>query len=624
MSNPKKITIKTAKLTSSKSAKLKSAKGAKLKVNTIEPAAFKASPAAPPKLDSPKLTTIGGTSSKETIYVDVDDEITAIIDKVGGAKGSIIALVLPKRASVLQSVVNMKLLKRTAEESSKNLVLVTNEASLLPLAGMIGLHVAETPSSKPVIPPAPDSPNDEPESVDEPLDINDSSISPSDDFDPEAVADKPIGELAGLTPAVSEATEEVIVDDGSGDLDTVNHTTRPDVVPVRKNKKLTVPSFEKFRLRMVLGVLLLCGLVAGWMFATKVLPKATVAIQTNSQVVKSSLNLTLDTAAKAVDAENGIIPAVAQTAQKNYTQQVPATGQQNNGDKASGSVVFEASDCTLPAKKPSDIPAGSSVRSNGHTYITQEGASFSLSGVDTCVNYKTAKIDIIALKAGADYNLAAGSEFSGAGVGTGSASGGSDDIVKVVAQADIDSAKSKIAAQDATALKQELQAALQAKGLLPVTSTFLAGEQKVTSSANPGDTAETVAVSAVVPYSMLGIKQLDLQSLVTESVNEQIDSKKQKILDDGIAKAVFSQQTPATASSAVVTVKVQSVAGPEIQIATLKQQIAGKKAHEIKQIIGGLPGVTNVEVSYGPFWVSSAPKDVSKITVEVSKPALGQ
>jgi hypothetical protein len=97
------------------------------------------------------------------LYVDVDDEITAIIERVKSAKGGIIALVLPKRATVLQSIVNMRLLKRAAESEKKNLVLVTSEASLLPLAGLVGMHVAETPSSKPTIPPRPDMPSDEPD-----------------------------------------------------------------------------------------------------------------------------------------------------------------------------------------------------------------------------------------------------------------------------------------------------------------------------------------------------------------------------------------------------------------------------------------------------------------------------
>src|SRR5438105_4435466 len=92
------------------------------------------------------------TNDKETIYIDIDDEITTIIEKVRAANEKIVALVLPKRATVLQSIVNMKLLKRTADAEKKSLVLITSEAGLMPLAGTVGLYVAKTLQTKPAVP----------------------------------------------------------------------------------------------------------------------------------------------------------------------------------------------------------------------------------------------------------------------------------------------------------------------------------------------------------------------------------------------------------------------------------------------------------------------------------------
>ena len=64
--------------------------------------------------------SVAESPKKKTIYVDVDDEITAIIDKVKTAGEPIQALVLPKRATMLQSIVNMKLLKRAADQDNKS------------------------------------------------------------------------------------------------------------------------------------------------------------------------------------------------------------------------------------------------------------------------------------------------------------------------------------------------------------------------------------------------------------------------------------------------------------------------------------------------------------------------
>src|SRR5947209_11713113 len=106
-------------------------------------------------------------SEKDTIYVDIDDEITGIIDKLKSSDGKIVALVLPKRATVFQSIVNMKLLKRAADDSKKHLVLITAEAGLLPLAGAAGVHVAKTLTSKPEIPLAPQMSDETEDTIEE-------------------------------------------------------------------------------------------------------------------------------------------------------------------------------------------------------------------------------------------------------------------------------------------------------------------------------------------------------------------------------------------------------------------------------------------------------------------------
>ncbi len=566
------------------------------------------------KTNAPKITTLNGTKSKETIYIDVDDEITTIIEKVSAARGDIVALVLPKRASVLQSVVNMKLLKRGADDASKNLVLITNETGLMPLAGLVGMFVAETPSSKPSVPPAPQAPSDEPESIEEPVDVSEGT---SHEFDPSAAAAVPIGVLAasqGLDVETITLDDEPFAESAAA---------LEDVTPVKKDKRLKVPSFNKFRVRLVLIAIGIILLVAGWVLAAIVLPKATIAITTDSSTVTSNLPVTLDTAAKQVDTTNSIVPAIAQTTQKSDTQQVPTTGEKNNGDKATGTVTLESSVCALPAKKPADIPTGSTVTSNSHTYFTQKNATFSnptLNSSGTCLVYTSNVVSIIALKTGSDYNTASSSaSFTGpnGSTGTGSADGGTDVIIKIVAQSDIDAAKAKIAAQDTAQVRQDLQAVLKGKGLMPVDATFLAGDQQVTTSANAGDTADTVTVNATTTYSMLGVKEGDLKLLITNTIADKIDSKRQKILDDGIAKAQFSEQNPGSVASAVVTMKVKSVIGPSIDVSAIKKQIAGKKAGDIQDSLKQSPDITDVSVHYSPFWVTRVPSNIDKITVKI-------
>lgn len=571
-----------------------------------------------------KLQSISGTTGKETIYVDVDDEITSIIDKVQNAKGKVIALVLPKRATVLQSIVNMKLLKRTADSANKNLVLITSEAGLMPLAGSVGLHVADTPTSKPSIPPAPVGPSDEPESIDEPLDIVDGTAA-DEEFDASSAGSKPVGELAAAGAAGKIAEDDIdenieLGDDSAAAAPAAAATPKP-----KKNKKLAVPNFDSFRKKLLLGGLALVVLIVAWIFAFMVMPHATIAIRTDTQKVPTNLDLVLSTTAQHInsDTDSTIVPATAASEQKTDTQTVPATGQQNNGQKAAGTVTMSM--CVSSFNPPASVPAGTSVSQGGLTYITQETTDFTLAGPPNgqCLPYKsTNATDIVALKGGANYNVDSAT-FSVSGrseiSASGSASGGTDDIVKVVSQSDIDNATSKMKAQDNNSVKQQLVSDLEGKGVQAVQVTFLAGDPKVTTDAQAGDKADNVTVTAVTAYTMLGVHKSDLQQLVVKNVNQHIDKSKQSILDDGIANAKFTEQDPATATGATVNMQVKSTAGPRLNAASLKQQVVGKKSGDIKQLIKQTPGVTNVDVHYSPFWVSSTPKSTGKITIQIDK-----
>ena len=70
-------------------------------------------------------------TQKDTIYVDVDDEITSVIEKLRDAKHKIVALVLPKRATMLQSIVNMKLFENIFLCIKSSYILVTGKPDIL-------------------------------------------------------------------------------------------------------------------------------------------------------------------------------------------------------------------------------------------------------------------------------------------------------------------------------------------------------------------------------------------------------------------------------------------------------------------------------------------------------------
>jgi hypothetical protein len=545
------------------------------------------------------------SAQKDTVYIDVDDEITAIIDKVRASGSKIIALVLPKRATVFQSVVNMKLLKKAAAEQRKNVVLITSEASLLPLAGAVGLHVAPTLQSRPAIP-------DAPAASDAPVDLDDEEVSvPADEapLDPKA----PVGDL--MAGAAKQSPETIEVDNETPTVPA--SAAKPDKKP-KANKKLRVPNFQKFRLRLVLGIALLVLVIIGWILAYFVLPKATVTIKTDTVSVASNLSMKASTTAKAADEQTLTVPAEQREVKKTDTQKTPATGKKDVGTKAAGGVTFSTqTNCISPVQ---NVPAGTGVSAGDLTFVTQAGASFSPTGIEggKCI-FTSGEVNVVAQSAGDKYNLSpraytvAG--FSGVSAEGTAMTGGTSKILSIVSQQDIEGAKQKILEAFNVGAKEEVTKQLKDSGFLPLTDTFKASDPLVTSSPNVDAEASEVTVTVVVRYTMTGAKQDELKKLLQADIKKRIDTSKQKILDDGLDKAIIKVTDKKNNGDTSFTLQAEGSAGVQQDASAIKREVAGKKRGEIKAMLQSRPGVKDVAVSYSPRWVTTTPKSTDKITV---------
>lgn len=80
---------------------------------------------------------------EKVIYVEIDDEITHVFDRVKRVRQKKIALAVPKRALLLESIVNLKILKKKLDELEKEIVMVTSDALGLQMAEKVGIPAFE-------------------------------------------------------------------------------------------------------------------------------------------------------------------------------------------------------------------------------------------------------------------------------------------------------------------------------------------------------------------------------------------------------------------------------------------------------------------------------------------------
>jgi len=553
--------------------------------------------------------------SKETIYVDIDDEITAIIDKVRSSKSKVVALVLPKRASVFQSIVNMKLLKRAAESEKKNVVLVTSEAGLMPLAGAAMLHVAKTPNSKPEVPQGP-------ELDDNPEDANEEDLANLD-------SQTPIGDLADQAAANSDEVETLTLKDDELPDDNTDKPKTKDFKPPKqkKDKKLSVPNFEKFRLILIIGGAILVLIIIGFITGITIFPKAEINIKTNAAQINVNQDLNLSTTATSMNTKTNTLPAKLASETKTYTAQATATGQKNNGNKASGSVKITA--CIKSLNLPDTLPAGAGLTSNGQAYVTTQVTTFKIPGTNDgsgCVKFDAVSTtSIVAQNGGAAFNGA--SYFTGnykdySFTANGTVSGGTDNIVTVVNQTDINTAKSKISPSDSNE-KTSLSKKLKSDNYYAITGTYTAGTPNVSSSVDAGQPANTVTVTETINYTMFGVRENDINTIINNDIKKQIDEKNQSILDNGLNQANFNVNAQ-TSTTAQVAMSATASVGPYLDVDQIRQQSLGKKPADVRAMLMTNQDITDVDVKLSPFFVSSVPKKEKRVNVNVAKPTINK
>lgn len=541
---------------------------------------------------------------KDVIYIDIEDDITAVIDKVKAAKSKVIALVPPKGNAVLQSVVNLKLLKRAAENAGKQPVVVTGNQALSALAGGVGVYVAKNLQSKPALP------------GEQPLETEDESLDVGDD--------------TGTSVPLNDKTEDTTVSndevelssDELAELEAENDPEEAAIKPEKPKKpKKSVPNFDDFRKKLLVvgGILLFLVIIFIVLFGRA---KAKVVIRAETTPVNVSFEAKLNTDAQS-DPASYNLRAVSQQTQKTLTQSFSATGQKDLGTKATGKITFSAT-CS-PSTFGMSIPAGTTVSANNLNFITQSTATLDNVGAGCTL---TDTVNVTAAQNGDQYNLSARSYsvsgYSGVSAKGTQMSGGTSNIVKVISQDDVNKAKDALNKQDTSQLKNDLKKKFTS-GTTILEDTFTTSFGDITSEPAVGEQANSGQLTVNVTYSILGVSKQDLGAALDAYITSQAPNKdQQRVYDNGLSNMKLEKES---SDAQTATYKISTVGqyGPQFDTDALKDQVKGKKYGDARSYLNDLPGVQGVDISLTPFWARTLPgTERISIKLDVSKNTLSQ
>lgn len=522
---------------------------------------------------------------KDVIYIDIEDDITAVIEKVKAAGEKIVALVPPKGNAVLQSVVNLKLLKRAAGQSGKQPVIVTNNQALTALAGGLGLYVAKNLQSKPQVPGATEAAPQE-----ETVEVSDQS--------------EALTEAGTSVPLSRDASDEVeLSSEELAGLEAADQASESAATPKKKPKKAKkIPNFNSFRKKLLIGGLIALLLVVA-LLAVFGRAKANIVVRAETTPVDVAFDAQLNANSSASDPENYNLKASSQEKKQTLSESFTPTGQKDIGEKATGTVRF-VSDSFSALSRGITIPAGTSLRSNGgKSFLTNETVRLSLAGNE-------ATTGVTAAESGPSFNGASGS-LSGAPNSVsanlrGSTSGGSTQVVKVVSQEDVNKARATLEQQDTNAVKDELRKAF-GDGVTVLEDSFVANLGNIRSEPAVGEQTNEAKLTAEATYTMLGIPDEDLGAALDAYITSEMPNEdQQRVYENGLKSVKFEKLSQ---EDRVATYKITALGhyGPQFDTEKLKEDSAGKKFGEVRAYLQDLPGVKGVDINLSPFWARKLP-----------------
>jgi hypothetical protein len=529
---------------------------------------------------------------EKIIYLEADEEITSVIDRVKNAQSQAVALVVPRGASVIQGIVNLKLLRREADKIKKEVFLVTTDKAAKNLAMQVGISV---------------------------FDKLDDAISAMPEMDEEAT--EPEIETSAIGSKVSNE-KSIPISEIKYRKATYRkvHEVKPQPQAPVSNFQSLKPSF-KFNWKYALGIFIFL-ILAGLFTAFFLLPKAEVTLTLNSETLANQFRITVDKNQKSFSPEDNAIPGQIVTATKDLSQESQATGKKDVGEAAKGSITIYNS----WSSSSQNFAAGTKFRSSsGKVYISTSAVTCpgaTVSGGKLVAS--SATIQAVAQEKGAEYNGKVGKitilgisttqQANLYGVGSNFSGGFTKEIV-VVSKDDITKAKKELDKKINLALSAEIADKVSSDNNY---SPEAVSKEIIKEEISPkeGEEAKDFEIKTQVKISTLSYKKSDFDKIVDQNIQKNLEGR--TLIADA-SKEIITKVAKQDLKEGKLTLDldVKAQVGPELDEKILRENLSGKSQEEAIAYLKGFKEVKDVQVTLWPFWVKKIPGLEASLKIEI-------
>lgn len=566
------------------------------------------------------------------IYLEPDEEITAIIDRLREADARSVRLVVPKGALILQSLISLKLLKREAAVLDREIALVIHDEVGQRLAAAADLTVYRKPKDQAAVHAATAE-----------LKTQNSTTPPigggsrsGGKLKSEAENDTPPAEDVPEGLAVHHYTEdgerrtengndesgdeirvtdfpESDTSDRSNSSDPSNRGDRP-VLPVRRTPRRFIG--------LVIGILAL--LILGPLAFLEFAPRATIALTLATEPLETAVSLTATTELTEPDLDNARIPATLAMAEVRVSREAPATGKKPVGNKATAALTlynyWDANAQTIAAGTGFRAPDGTPFVATAAATIP--GATTTLSQGQVVTTPGTTSVVVEAEAAGTDANgksgtftipsLSAARQSKIYGEAANPSAGGTSQEVTIVTQADLDTLTAATREAATAEARTKLTEGLSGRLLDGALEVTMGGEA---ASAAVDAEAQQLTLTVVATARGLLVADDQLKAATVAVLERAVSSGRMLVLRDNDTLTPVASNLILEPGSVEIRVTVATRTALAIDVAAVAGTLTNLPVPEAEARLRETAGVTAVTIDNRPRWLDRLPRRPSQIQI---------
>ena len=544
----------------------------------------------------------------KVIYLDVDEEITSVIDKIKKVEAKqAVALFFPKRASLTKSIVNLKLLKKQVDLLGRNIFIVTSDETGFNLAKRSGFAVRKTLNKN----------NDDIEKVDfkekekiDRIDIKrflknneelENEIENKDYFSKNNQAikkDKPF-------------------------LNFLNNKKEPKKKrSSRKLEKGKIVLLPSFGFKSLLFFSLISFILVSIIFFV-VLPKATITIVPKSEPFSSDFEFSVSSNVENIDHENKIISGlIEEVDMKSGTEKFDATGEKDKGTKARGSVIIYNS----YSSDPQLLIASTRLQSQGKIYFLLSETTIPGAKIEGGKQVPGVKeVFIEAEVSGEEYNigpadfiipgLAITKQKNIYGKSEVAMTGGNTEKIKIITEEDLNRAKDSILGKITQKGIEDIEKRIDGENMI-VENTVQKEIIELKTNGEKGKEKDNFEMELRAKIIAMSFNKKEAEELTFTSLNKELSPEKFFINSD-IENGVDFEGVDFNIEHKQLSLKlhINKEVAWKIDEKIIKKSIKGKNKEEVVRYLLENSIGEDVKVDYWPFWVEKVPQIEKNIKI---------